>query len=263
MLSKLLKYELKYMIQNMSIFYILAIIFAVITRVLFSLKETIIINIIGQISVGCLFAVLVNILINVIMRSWVRFNTSIYKDESYLTHTLPVTKNQIYDSKFIQTLVFFTISFIVVIISLFIAYYTEERWLMLKELINGLSTTFNMNTTFFVVGLLIVIFLEVFNGIQCGFLGMILGNKKNNNKLLFSVISGFVAYLLSQSLVLALVFIVGLFDNSIMDLFTSNVLLTNDSIKILIIVAIIIYIIAIIAMNIIAKVVFNKGVNVE
>ena len=123
MLSKLLKYDLKYMIKNMSTFYVLAIFFAITTRILFNVEQSIIINIIGQISVGCMFAMLANILINTIMRSWVRFRDSLYRDEAYLTHTLPVTKNELYNSKFIQTLIFFFLVFIVVLISFFIAYY--------------------------------------------------------------------------------------------------------------------------------------------
>ena len=107
MLNKLLKYDLKYMIKNMTVFYVLAIFFAITTRILFNIEQSVIINIIGQISVGCMFAMLANILINTIMRSWVRFRDSLYKDEAYLTHTLPVTKNELYNSKFIQTLIFF------------------------------------------------------------------------------------------------------------------------------------------------------------
>ena len=103
MLNKLLKYDLKYMLKNMSIFYILAILFAISTRIFFSLIQTTIINLISQICVGCMFSMLASILINVIMRSWVRIIDSGYKDESYLTHTLPVTKKEIYNSKFIQT----------------------------------------------------------------------------------------------------------------------------------------------------------------
>ena len=140
MLNKLLKYDLKYMLKNMSIFYILSILFAIATRILFSLNQTTIINLIGQICVGCMFSMLASILINVIMRSWVRFIDSVYKDESYLTHTLPVTKKEIYNSKFLQTLIFFIVSFIVILISLFIAYYTEERWIMIKELVNSLTS---------------------------------------------------------------------------------------------------------------------------
>lgn len=263
MLGKLLKYDLKYMIKNMSIFYILAIFFSITTRILFSVKQTVIVNIIGQISVGCMFSMLANILINVMMRSWVRFRDSIYKDEAYLTHTLPVSKNDIYNSKFIQTLIFFTISFLVVVLSLFIAYYTEDRWIMIKELISTITTGLNFNTTLFILGFISVIFLEVFNAIGCGFLGIILGYKKNNNKIGYSVLYGFIAYLLSQSMVLFLMFIVGLFNKSIMDLFKSTILLDTDSFKLLILLSIILYIIIIYLISMICKKELNKGVNIE
>ena len=263
MLNKLLKYDLKYMIKNMSIFYILSIFFAVTTRILFSIDQSFMVNLIGQISVGCMFSMIASTLINVMMRSWVRFRDSVYKDESYLTHTLPVTKNAIYDSKFIQTLIFFIVSFVVVLISLFIAYYTDERWLLIKDLVSSITTGLEFNTWVFIISFLVVIFLEIFNAIQCGFLGIILGNKKNNNKTGFSVLFGFVAYLLSQSLVLFLVFVVGLFDSSIMDLFRNNIILSAHSFKLLIVLAIVLYLVIITLMNILCKKLLNKGVNVE
>ena len=263
MLNKLLKYDLKYMIKNMSVLYILALFFGITTRILFSLEQTIIINILGQISVGCMFAMVVNILINTIMRSWVRFRDSIYKDEAYLTHTLPVTKNDIYNSKFIQTLIFFVVGFLIILLTIFITYYTKDRWLQLKVLISTITTGLELNSTIFVISFIAIIFLEIFNAIQCGFLGIILGYKKNNNKVAFSVLFGIVAYFLSQSIVLLLIFIVGLFNSSIMDLFTSNILLDTSAFKLLIILAIIIYFLIIILMSILCKKEFNKGVNLE
>ena len=263
MLNKLLKYDLKYMIKNMSIFYILAIFFSITTRLLFLLDQSFIINLIGQISVGCMFSMLASILINVIMRSWVRFRDSLYKDEAYLTHTLPVTKNDIYNSKFIQTLIFFVFSFIVILICLFIAYYTKERWIMVKDLINSITMGLNINIVFFLVGIVTVLFLEIFNIIQSGFLGIIFGHKKNNNKLVFSVLYGFIVYMISQGIALLSIFIVALFNSNIMDLFKNNVLLTDSSIKLLLILAIISYLLIIILMNIICKKIFNKGVNIE
>ena len=263
MLNKLLKYDLKYMIKNMSVFYALSIFFAILTRILFSLNQSVIVNIISQISVGCMFAMIINTLINTVMRSWVRFRDSIYKDESYLTHTLPVTKNDIYNSKFIQTLIFFVIGFVVILLSLFIAYYTKERWLLLKNVISGITTGLNMNTTLFVIGFISVVFLEIFNALQCGFLGIILGYKKNNNKIVFSVIFGFVSYLLAQSMVLLLVFIVGLFDKSIMDLFKSTILLDTNSFKLLVLLSILIYALIIWLMSIMCKKELSKGVNIE
>ena len=263
MLGKILKYDLKYMIKNMCVFYILSIFFAITTRILFEVEQSVIINIIGQISVGCMFAMLANILINTMMRSWVRFRDSIYKDESYLTHTLPVTKNEIYDSKFLQTLVFFIFGFIIIIICLFIAYYTKDKWLLLKSYIDTITIGLDFNTLLFIISMLGVIFLEVFNAIQCGFLGIILGYKKNNNKIAFSVLFGFISYILSQSIVLLLVYIVGLFNPSIMNLFKSNILVDTSSFKLLIILSIILYLLIIFLMSIICKKEFNKGVNIE
>ena len=264
MLSKLLKYDLKYMIKNMSIFYVLAIFFAITTRILFNIEQSVIINIIGQLSVGCMFAMIANILINTIMRSWVRFRDSLYKDESYLTHTLPVTKNELYNSQFIQTLIFFFIGFIVVLISLFIAYYSKDNWLVLTDYIKTITTGLNMNTSFFVIIFITLIFLEVFNAIQCGFYGMILGHKKSNGKLGYSMLFGFIIYLLAQTLVLALVFVYGLFDSSVKEQFkTTTVSIDVQAFKVLAIVASLLYLVIIFIMSILCKKELNKGVNVE
>ena len=264
MLVKLLKYDLKYMTKNMAIFYILSIFFAITTRILFNMEQSVIINIIGQISVGCMFAMIINTLINTIMRSWVRFRDSLYKDESYLTHTLPVTKNDLYNSKFIQTLIFFFISFIVVLISLFIAYYSKENWLAITNYVKTITTGLNMSTSFFITMAIIIIFLEVFNAIQCGFLGIILGNKMNNGKIGYSVLFGFIAYLVAQSLILGLVFVYGLFDSSIMELFkTATINIDVEAFKVLAILSSLLYIMIIFIMSILCKKELNKGVNVE
>lgn len=264
MLNKLLKYDLKYMIKNMTIFYILSIFFAISTRILFNMNQSVIIKIIGQISVGCMFSMLVSTLINTIMRSWVRFRDSLYKDEAYLTHTLPVTKNELYNSKFIQTLIFFFISFIVILISLFIVYYSKENWRVLTDYIKTITTGLDMNTSFFVIMFITLIFIEVFNSIQCGFYGMILGHKKNNGKLGYSILFGFIIYLLSQTLVLALVFVYGLFDSSVMGLFkTATVSIDVQAFKVLAIVASLLYLVIIFIMSILCKKELNKGVNIE
>ena len=264
MLNKLLKYDLKYMIKNMAIFYILSIFFAITTRILFNMEQSVIINIIGQISVGCMFAMIANTLINTIMRSWIRFRDSLYKDESYLTHTLPVTKNDLYNSKFIQTLIFFFISFLVILISLFIAYYSKENWLVITNFIRTITTGLNLSTSFFITMAIIIIFLEVFNAIQCGFLGIILGHKMNNGKIGYSVLFGFITYLLAQGLILGLVFVYGIFDSTVMELFkTATINIDVTAFKTLAIVSSSLYIIIIFIMNILCKKELSKGVNVE
>ena len=264
MLNKLLKYDLKYMIKNMSVFYILSIFFALTTRILFNVEQSVIINIIGQISVGCMFAMIANTLINTMMRSWIRFRDSLYKDESYLTHTLPVTKNELYNSKFIQTLIFFFISFVVILMSLFIAYYSKENWLAITNYIKTITTGLNMSTSFFIAMAIIIIFLEIFNAIQCGFLGIIIGHKMNNGKLGYSGLFGFITYLLAQSIILGLVFVYGLFDSTVMELFkTATINIDVKAFKVLAVVSSLLYILIIFIMSILCKKELNKGVNVE
>lgn len=264
MLTKLLKYDLKYMIRNMTIFYILSIFFSILTRITLNLDKSVIVTIIGNITMGCMFAMIANIIINTMMRSWIRFKDSIYKDESYLTHTLPVTKNDLYNSKFIQTLIFFFIGFVIILLSLFIAFYSKENWQVITNFIKTITTGLNMSTSFFLLMTIIVIFLELFNAIQCGFLGIILGHKKNNAKLGFSVLFGFIAYLISQSIVLLLVYLYGLFDSTIMELFkTATVNIDVKAFKILAIVSSVLYIIIILLMKYICTKELNKGVNVE
>lgn len=263
MLTKLLKYDLKYMIKNMSAFYILALLFSVLTRIFFSIDDSLIFYIIGQICVGTLISMLVSIIINTVLRSWVSFRDSVYKDESYLTHTLPVTKTDIYNSKFVQALIFFIVGFIIIIISLFIAYYTEPRWLMLKDYISSITTGLDLSTGCFVTSILFIIFLEIFNAIQCGFFGIIAGHSKNNHKLLYSIIFGFLVYIFAQVMVLGMMYVVALFDEGLMQLFTSNVLSNIGSFKLLINLTVILYIVIIVIMNFVCKKLFNKGVNVE
>ena len=228
------------------------------------MEQSVIINIIGQISVGCMFSMIASVLINTMMRSWVRFRDSLYKDESYLTHTLPVTKNELYNSKFIQTLIFFFIGFLVILLSLFIAYYSKDTWLAITNYIKTITIGLNMSTLFFILIAIVIIFLEVFNGIQCGFLGMILGHQKNNGKLGYSILFGFIIYLVAQTIVLALVFVYGVFDSTVMELFkTATISIDVDAFKILAIISSIVYLVIILAMSLVCKKLLNKGVNIE
>lgn len=262
MLRKLLKYDLKNMYKFLSVFYILSILFSITTRVLFSLKQTVIINVLGQISVGCMFAMIANIIINTIMRNWIRFNETLYKDESYLTHTLPVKKETLYTSKFLLSMINLLTSFIVILITIFIAYYTKERFDLLKYIINDISSNYNISWSLFLMSLIIVLFLELYQTIQSGFLGIIIGNKKNNNKTLYSVVFGLVTYFLSQMVVLLSLFIFGIFNKDVMNIFISNQI-SNSILKMLIILSICVYLLIIFIEKFIAKKLLKQGVNVD
>ncbi len=262
MLKKLLKYDLKNMLKSISIFYLLSIVFAITTRILEGLNETIVVNIITQISMGIMFSMIASSIINTLMRNWVRFKQTIYGDESYLTHTLPVTKHQILTSKSLLSAINLLITFIVCIISLLIAFYTKDNIMYLKDLTTVISTSIDINPKVFIVLVFIILYLEVYNIIISGYLGILLGHKKSNNKVGFSVIYGFITYILTQLIVLLCIYIIGLFNQDVMNVFTSNNL-NYSIITPLIYTFTLIYIVIIYIVNIVSNKVFNKGVNVE
>ena len=64
MLNKLLKYDLQYNFKVVSVFYILSIFFALLTRIFLSIENSFIMDIIGKICSGTTIAMIFNILIN-------------------------------------------------------------------------------------------------------------------------------------------------------------------------------------------------------
>jgi hypothetical protein len=170
----------------------------------------------------------------------------------------------LYNSKFIQAIIFLLIGFVVIILGLFIAFYTKDTWNVIKAFMETITSGVNMTIAFFISMAIIVIFLELFNAIQCGFLGIILGHKRNNNKVANSVVFGFIVYLVSQTIILGLVFVYGLFDPTVMELFkTGTINVDVNAFKVLAVVSSLLYLFIIIIMNVICKIALNKGVNVE
>ena len=86
MLKKLLKYDLKWCYKPLLVFYILAIFFSIIVRIIESFEQSLIVLIIDKICSGIVIAMIINILINCFMRNWARFVRNIYKDESYFNN---------------------------------------------------------------------------------------------------------------------------------------------------------------------------------
>ena len=193
----------------------------------------------------------------------VRFKQNFYGDESYLTHTLPVEKKTLYLSKFMASVITLLISILVIVLSLFIAHYSKENIELVKNLLLPLATIYDSTVIGIIFSFVFVIFLELFNMLQSGYVGIVLGHRKNNNKMLFTFIYGFIIYLLTQIFALAVVFLVALFNKDIMNLFYSMETLNVDMIKLCIYLAVGVYMTNIIVLYIVNSKLFSKGVNVD
>lgn len=263
MLEKLIKYDLKWIYKLIIIFYILSLFFSVLGRIFIEIENSALFNILGKISFGFAISMMINSIINCVMRLWARFVRNIYKDESYLTHTLPVSKKTIYLSKIMTSLITITTSVLVTVVCLYICYYSKENIDVLKQLLELAATTYDTTVIKLVLLIFFVILIEIVYMVFVGYVGIILGHKRNNNKILMSIIFAFALYMIMQTLTLAGIFIYGLFNSDIMNLINTTATLDITEVKPAIYFTIGNYVVYIIFLYFFGKKEFEKGVNVD
>ena len=263
MLKKLLKYDLKNIFKFLIIFYILAVFFGILTRIFLNIENSLVMNIIGEVCRGASISMMFSILINNLMRMWVRFKENLYGDESYLTHTLPIEKKTLYLSKAITAIITLFVSVIVIGLTLFIIYYSKENLEIIKNVLFSLADAYNSSIIKILLAVLLVFFLEFANILQAGYTGIILGHKKTNLKGGYSVLFGFIVYIITQIFVLLIIFIVGIFNKDIMNLFVTKTIINIDMIKLAIYMSFSIYTLALFIGYFVNVKLFKNGVNVD
>lgn len=262
MLKKLLKYDLEWCYKPLLVFYILAIFFSIIVRIVESFEQSLIVLIIDKICCGVVIAMIINILINCFMRNWARFVRNIYKDESYLTHTLPVSKNQIYLSKILTAIITLLTSFIVIIACLAIATLNKDTWIILKESLEQSAIYFDSSVFSLIFVMIITIFFEFLFMMMSGILGIIIGHKSNNLKIVKSIVIGFVIYMILSSMSVVLLFVAGLLNSDIMSLF-NNIEVSSNALKSMMLFGILVYAIYNLGIYFIGNKFLNKGIDVD
>lgn len=263
MLRKLLKYDLKWVYKLILVFYILAFIFSLIGRLFALIDNSLVFNVISQICFGTAISMMVSSLINSLMRNWVRFVRNLYKDESYLTHTLPIPKKTIYLSKALTSIISIFTSVIVILLCLFICYYSKENMEILKSVLEIAAQTYNTTVIKLLLLISLVIFLEIIFIVFIGYVGIIIGHRSNKNKMVKSVIAAIVLYFTTQGITLISIFIYGLFNPDIMNLINTTKVVSVGSIKNLMFVAIILYTMFNLFYYFLGRKILEKGVNVD
>lgn len=263
MLGKLLKYDLKWIYKVVIIFYALSFIFAILTRICFSIENSMLFSILAQIASGFTISMIASSLINSIMRSWVRLVNNIYKDESYLTHTLPVNKKTIYLSKVLAAIICSFLSIVVVVSSLFICYYSKENIEFLKQALELTANTYDTTVINLLFVVSFIIFLEIVFIILIGYVGIIIGHKANRNKILKSIVISFGLYMGTNLLTVGIVALIAVFNQEMMNLIKTTEMISTNTIKLLLLVAILIYTGYNLFYYWLGKKQFEKGVNVD
>ena len=263
MLGKLLKYDLKGIIKFLGIFYLLAIFFSGLTRIFLAIENSFMMEVIGKICSGITISMIFNILINNMLRLWVRFRQNLYGDEAYLTHTLPIEKKTLYIAKILIVIITLFVSILVIGLSLFIAYYSKENLEFFERLLLPLADLYDSSIMGILLIILLVLFVEFINMLQVGYTGIILGHKMNNAKIGYSVLFSFGAYTVIQIFVLLIIFLLALFNPDMMNLFVTNEMVDVKLLKEIMYLTIGIYSLTFVINYIVNIKLFNKGVNVD
>ena len=269
MLGKLLKYDLKWTIKIIYIFLGLGFIFAVSGRVIDQLFDSFFFDIVVKICYGTGVALSVNALVNGGIRCWSRFIANLYKDESYLTNTLPVKRSTHFISKNLNALIIILTCFVVLVLNLFIMYYSKENMEAIKTFFTSVATTIDIPLPLFIGLLIVLLFVEIFYFIELGFFGIVFGYSHNNKKFLFSLLYASIGFVIGTIINFIILLVISFFNKDLYNLLfasamnNTQILIEFDLLKGIMILCICLYTVYIGILFIIANAKLKKGVNID
>lgn len=199
MIKKLYKRDLDRMTKTLRWFFLIAIAASLVTK-LIKLGDSIqVISIIGAVFAGITYSAVANVLINTFTNILTYFNLNFYKDESYLTHTLPVTKKQLILSKYLSAITVIICSFIVMLLSLFLVLYSKEFFMAIKLGLSMVVTGLNMSVGGFITIIATILLMQILMLTFMAFSAIVKGNSYNAKKGLKGVL-WFIAYYMGAML---------------------------------------------------------------
>ncbi|MBQ4049080.1 MAG: hypothetical protein IJD07_00300 [Clostridia bacterium] len=261
MLNKLLKKDLSKNSRLLLILFVALISVSLITRSCKALGENLVFFKILSIFFDSVFYTLaVNTILHPFLRNFLNFSRSLYGDESYLTHTLPVTKNQLVNSKFITALIEVCAGFVCLVVSILIMYYTptffDKIGLLLSTMIVGKVSVVLVLALF--VTLVIVEFLMFLSII---FFSIVIAYRNKEKRILktflITAIMSFVSITVLSVFMLAVLAICGV------KLTSSTLVLPRKAFFCVMLTGITVYSAISVAFYFLTKKALNKGVNID
>lgn len=244
-------------------YYIIGICISIVTRILGCYQESFVGNLIYQIFRGIAISSWASLIINCFIHVWLDFCHNFYKDESYLTHTLPVTKSKLFCAKMLSAIYTVLLSLVIIIGCVSIVFLNAEAWEGLKHYYQGLENIYgNTRALFLVIIGLLIIFLEAIYMMQAGVFGIIVGHRSNNHRILKSFIIGVFSYLFLSGFTLAILYIIAQGNSTMMQIYEQRIP-DQEAIEGLLYSCLCIYLGYNIIYYIASKQLFKKGVNVD
>lgn len=261
MLSKLLKTDLRKNMRWLWIIFVATIGVSIIDRACKEIGEVVgFFKILSIIFDSVFYSLLVNCVLQPFLRNFTNFTKSFYNDESYLTHTLPVTKKQLLNSKMLTALIEMVLGFATMVVSLLIVFGSPTMLDTLKLFVSMIVTG-EFSVVLFLVLFVLLVLVEFLMFVVIIFYSIVLAYREKEKRLLktflltavfsFAALSGLSVFMI---IVLAI--------NGV-DLTSTTLVLSSGAFLSVIITGIIVYSIAIGLFYFLTRKAFLKGVNVD
>lgn len=261
MMKSLLKHDLKRMLKILVYIYVIALGLAGITRLFYIGQNIQFIAIIGYIFSGLTYSAIGSIFVNTFVQIIRVFVVNFYKDESYLTHTLPVSKNKLLLSKYISSLIVILTSVIVMLASLFIMLYSDALVKSIRMLLEVGISGFNISIIGFIFLIALIIFTQICSMISISFCSIIIANRYNDKR----IIKGFAwfvgIYILSIVTAFVVSILISAITGNLSELFAST--LSQGQFLLVLVTCIVVYSLYAVVLYFVSQKLFNKGVNVD
>lgn len=264
MLGKLLKHDLKRTFSWMWILSVVTIGACLLTRLMSELNNgSSIFEILTGFFVGITTALVINVLLQPFIRYFATFQKDFYGDESYLTHTLPVTKNELLYSRYLSSTIQTFAAIAIAILSFFILYWSPAGWKTFTESF-GMVLVMNVSGIKMSVGVLILlVFLILITWVlaatSIGYMSIIISSKFKSHKNLCAVILA-IAIIYGVNFLAAIISIIIMAISGIN--FTAE-MMPASALIILLITVLTMQIVSLIVSFFVSKHLLNKGVNVD
>ncbi len=211
----LIKYNLKFVYKQLIVFYIIILLLAIIACLTDVENPSFWVRFLHEFANGATFGFSLGMFINASMRVWAKYRYSIYGDESYLIHTLPLRRTTIWAAQFLSSILVLLISGVLFLICIFIV----------APISDFIAAYGDRDINFWVMAAIfcISVFCQFVFIMQTGLTGITLGHRHNNGQIAWSVTYGIGIYILSGIVMIGSTMLLGLFDSSLHDMLFNGI----------------------------------------
>lgn len=226
MLGKVLKYDLKALCRYLIPLYAVLFGLGIMIRLLGFFDNVSIIAIIcGLMIVALVVLSCLSFVLNGIF-SVKYYLENLFKDEGYLTHTLPVKKGTLLFSKVLASLVTFSMTTLVLIISLIVAFYQKGLFVDVVKVLN--LSIYGMTVYEFLLFMIVYGVIGYVATILMVYAAIAIGYSRSSNKLVSSVVWGLIFYFVMEFLYLGLLGIIMIINPTFISNLDNSVFMMKD-----------------------------------